>query len=193
MDIIKFLEDAVNVCSRIIKFGAGIQSQARNELINDLQKICSNVETAYSNVLAQLRPIKDSYQDSAALAKALRTFAADQETRDSFKPDHLCSEVDRLLSKLENNLDPLKYSVDVSKIRALKQNIRFIGNVDAAIYQAYDEFARDLDNLSTELQLQPPDTSIERREYARHVIADFEDDLFSAVTTMREAKDRILR
>lgn len=193
MQILKFIENAVTVCSRILKFGAGIQSQARNQLIADLQAICSNVEGAYSTVLARLRPVKDSYSDTAALATTLRDFAADRQTRDSFKPDHLCGHVDRLLSQLESNLDPLKYSVDVKKIETLRHTAQDIGNVDRQIYHAYDDFTKQLDDLSTELQTLPTDEAESRRAYARHLIDDFQEDLFAAIGSMRSAKDRILR
>lgn len=162
------------------RFGAGIQKQARNEIIQDLQRICSNVEAAYSGVIARLLPVKQSFDDPAALVTELRAFAADNVTRDSFKPDHLCSEVDVLLSKLANNLDPLKYSVDVPKIRSLQQNISMIVNMDAMIYNEYDEFARSLGYLATDLKTLRDDDLRERQTYTRHVIQECEEDLFSA-------------
>jgi chromosome segregation ATPase len=197
MELITYLEKVVTTCSRIIKFGASMQSVARNKLIDNLQKICSNVESAYSDVLSRLRSVKENFNEPKKLAKELRDFAADKETRDSFKPDKLCGGVYNLISDFESNLNPLKYSVDVRKLGALKNEFNMIGNVDAALYDAYDEFARDLDKIATEISSLIEKNSSkrlkERTEYAQHLILDFEDELFDAIKKMREAKDRILR
>ena len=162
MDFLSILKDAVKECSRVIKFGAGIQSKARNRLIADLQSICSKVETAYSDVLARLHPVKDSFQNPKILAKELKRFAADKKTRNAFKPDHLCGEVDSLLNDLENNLDPLKYSIDVKKISSLRQNIQRVGNLDFQIFEAYDQFTRELDNLGIDIESANADLKEER-------------------------------
>ena len=77
MEVLDILTKVVRVCSGIISQGAGIQGQARYDLISDLQRICSNCDTAYSTVLARLRPVKDAYQDTGELADALRSFSAD--------------------------------------------------------------------------------------------------------------------
>jgi len=197
MELTAYLEKVVTTCSRILKFGASLQSVARNKLIDDLQKICSSVESAYSNVLSRLRPVKDSFNEPSSLAKELREFAADKETRDSFKPDKLCGGVYKLISDFESYLNPLKYSVDVRKLGTLKNEFNMIGNVDAALYDAYDEFARDLDKIATEMSSLIEKKSSkrlkERMEYVQHLITDFEEELFDAIKKMREAKDRILR
>lgn len=192
-ELIRYLESVAKTCGRIIHFGAGLQATARNELVDQLQRICSNVESAYSSVLARLRPVKDHYDDPASLAREIRDFTADKKTRDLFKPAHLCGEVDHLLSRLANNLDPLKYSVDVKKISVLQRNFQLIGDVDGAIYDSYDEFTRDLEDVVTELESADAALAAERRDYVRHLIDDFQDELFGAIATMRQAKDRVLR
>lgn len=193
MELVKYLERVVDVCSRVIRFGAGMQAQVRDELKNDLQAICTKVDEAHKQTLKMLRPIKDNLNDRDELASALRDFATDPATRDAFKPEHLCGEVDALLQKLESNLDPLKYAVDVRKLRSLRDEFGRIGNVDAAIYHEYDAFTRDLDDLATELQAGTDSLTDERKDYAKHIIRDFEDDISQAAKSMREAKDRILR
>lgn len=192
MQILNVLQNVLDACSRIIKFGAGIQSRARNELVADLQKICFNCEKAYSAVLAKLMPVKDSYEDTSKLSKALREFACDPEARAFFHPDALCGDIDKLLMKLSNNLDSLKYAIDIRRIAGLRGELQQIGNYDLAIYAGFDEFAKQLDNLSTDLQKAPPEEAMERRQYARHVIDDFEDELFATLQSVRLAKDRIL-
>lgn len=197
MKLINFIENVVATCSRIITFGASIQAEVRNKLIDDLQSICSNVEGAYSSVLARLRPVKDAFEEPEELAKQLRDFAADTNIRDSFKPYKLCGNIDNLISAIENNLDPLKYSVDVRKIKTLRDEFQMIGDVDGAIYDTYDEFARGLDDVATAianlLAMNSKKRLKERADYARHLITDFEDELFDAIKQMRSAKDRILR
>jgi len=192
MQVLNFLRDALDASSRVVKFGTGIQNPARAQLVADLQTICSNCEKSYSEVLVKLRPVKDSYQDTAALAKALRDFASDPETRAAFHPDSLCGDVDKLLFKLQNNLDPLKYSIDWRKITDLKGELGLIGSYDGAIYASFDEFARQLDELSTELRRLPEEEATSRRAYVNHVIDDFENDLFRALQSVRAAKERIL-
>jgi hypothetical protein len=192
MQVLNYLQNVLDACSKLVKFGAGIQNRAREELVADLQTICSNCEKSYSQMLVKLRPVKDSYQDTAALAKALRDFASDPEARAAFHPHSLCGDVDKLLFKLRNNLDPLKYSVDVRKIDDLRRELQLIGNYDGAIYASFDEFAGQLDNLSTELQGTRPEAGTDRKEYVRHVIDDFEEELSRALESVRAAKGRIL-
>src|SRR6187455_1359886 len=100
--------------------GAGIQAPERKGLAADLQAICSACEDAYATVLARLVPIKNAFGDPALLASELRAFAADVATRDKFKPEHLCHQVDHLLVRLRSNLDPLKYSIDCREIKEIR-------------------------------------------------------------------------
>jgi hypothetical protein len=187
MQILDVLTQAVKASARVLKWGAGLQEGTRRGLIADLQAICANCETAYDAVLTRLVPVKNAFADPSALAGELRSFAADRATRDAFKPDHLCGQVDHLLSRLASNLDPLKYAIDVRRIAQFRQSLQQFGNVDGAIYQAYDDLVRDLDRIATELQ-NPATDRAERAQYARHVIDEFEDDLRSARAAMFQAK-----
>jgi hypothetical protein len=104
----------------------------------------------------------------------------------------LCGDIDNLLFKLGNSLDTLKYSVDIRRLSDLRKELQLIGNLDSAIYASYDEFAKQLDDLSTELRTALPVEAVARRDYVRHVIDDFEEDLFATLASVRAAKDRIL-
>jgi len=190
MQVLEILQKFLDICSKILEFGREVQNKARDELVADLQKICGNCERAYSNLFAKLRPIKDSYNDTAALSTALRTFASG--SRADFHPDNLCGDINALLFKLENNLDALKYSVDLRKIGDLKSELTLIGSYDNWIYASYDAFAKQLDNLATELQAARPDEASDRKAHVRHVIDEFERDLFATLRSVQEAKDRIL-
>jgi hypothetical protein len=191
MDVLDLLSRAVRTCAPILKFGAGIQTRERERLIAEFKEICDSCEEAHSIVIKRLRPIKDAFSDTAKLAKELRDFAADSKTRTAFKPDHLCGQIDNLLSGLENNLDPLKYSVDVRKLKVLKTQLSVIGHYDAVIYDAYDEFTRDLDNLATDLQIDTNQDVTDRVYYARHLIEDFEENLSSTIQDVRNARSKI--
>lgn len=191
MDILELLKRAVKTSASVIEFGAGIQEPARKALADDLQRICSNCEKAYSVVLERLVPVKNTMPDAEALSKELRAFAADSGTRDAFKPEHLCGEVDHLLVRLSSNLDPIKYSVDARRIGDLRSSLGMVGDVDAAIYASYDEFARQLDDLATQIN-EPGADQDERRRYAQRVVREFELELRSAVDSVREAKASIL-
>ena len=94
-----------------------------------------------------------------------------------------------MLSRLSSNLDPLKYSVDYRKIEGLRESLKQFGSFDAAIYQSYDELTSQIDQIATQIN-DPAFDSEERVQYARHVISDFEIELRSAKTSVREAKDQ---
>jgi len=192
MEVLELLKRALKTCASVIKLGAGIQEKVRKDLAEDLQKICLNCEKAYETVLERLAPIKDAFQDPGSLGKALRSFAADTRTRDTFKPEHLCSEIDYLIMQLESYLDPLKYSIDVTRIGDLRRQLKSVGNYDDAIYQSYDGFARQLDDLAS--QLQDPSFDLkERGQYAQHVIRQFEADLRTAIDEVRDLKNSMIR
>lgn len=191
MEVLELLKRALKTCAGILRFGASLQEPARKELTADLQRICLNCEDAYSTVLKRLGPVKDAFHDPDRLAKELRDFAGDTQTRDAFKPEHLCGEIDHLIVRLESNLDPLKYSVDFSRLGEIRRNISLVGNYDLAIYSAYDDFARQLDDLATQFH-DPASDANERALYARHVVTGFESDLRSAIDGIREAKQTIL-
>jgi hypothetical protein len=195
VEVLEYLRTFVSESSRVIKFGAGLQNPTRKELVDQLQGICSRCESAYSSILAKLGPVKDSYNDREQLAKALKTFARDPQAKDSFKPDQLCGEADRLLDRLNNNLDLLKYSIDVHKIEALKKGMARFQNYDGAIYSAFDAFALSLDRLASDLdnkQLKGA-AAVERMSYVRHVVEDFEDEISQTVRAVQDAKNRLLR
>jgi len=187
MEVLNALKQAVKACADVVKWGAGLQEGARKALVTDLQAICGNCDAAYDVVLARLVPVKNAFADPTSLAAELRSFAADAVTRQQFKPEHLCHQVDDLLARLGSNLDPLKYSVDVRRINSLRRSLNQFGDVDGAIFQSYDDVTRDLDQIATELQ-DPASDRQERARYAQHVIQGFEADLRSAQAAMREAK-----
>ena len=147
METLELLKRALKAAARVLRVAGGIQKDARHKLINDLHGICAKCEDAYGTVLIRLRTVKDAFSDPDALATELRDFAADSETRDAFKPEHLCGEVDFLLDALASNLDPLKYSIDVNRIKEIRGTLQNIGNVDLAIYASYDQLRGDLDLL----------------------------------------------
>lgn len=191
MLVLDALKQSINAAADVIKWGAGIQETARKDLVTKLQAICSNIEAAYDAVLTRLVSVKNAYNDPAALGKELRSFAADPATRSQFKPDHLCGDVDVLMTQLSNNLDPLKYSVDFRRIRELRNYLLQFSNVDAAILHDYDEFTRQLDDLATQIQDAHADLQ-ERTLYVRHVVESFTDELRSVQTEMRAAKAKVV-
>ena len=150
-----------------------MQENARKGLVADLQTICSNCDAAYGAVLARLVPVKNAFRDPQTLSTELRALAADTTTRDQFKPEHLCHQVDQLLVRLSSNLDELKYSIDFRRIKDLRQELNRFGDVDGAIYQSYDDFTVELDQIATQI-LDPTFDAQERSRYAQHVIEGFE-------------------
>jgi hypothetical protein len=143
-------------------------------------------------VLLRLVPVKNAFGDPDRLAVELRALAADTDTRDAFKPEHLCGEVDVLLSRIESNLDPLKYSLDIGRLRAIRDHLRAFGSFDAALNESYDTFARALDDIASQIQLGGADKS-ERASYVRTAVREFEQELRSAIDEIRATKDAIVR
>ncbi|WP_455387740.1 hypothetical protein [Petrachloros mirabilis] len=189
MEVLDLLKRAVKACADVIRWGAEIQGPARKALVKDLQDICLNCEAAYDAVLTRLIPVKDAFSNKDKLSTELRAFRADSQTRDKFKPEHLCGQVDQLLARLGSNLDPLKYSVDYRRIEDLRKSLKQFGSFDAAIYQSYDDLTSQLDQIATQIN-DPTFDSKERAQYATHVINDFETELRSAKKSVREAKDQ---
>ena len=87
--------------------------------------------------------------------------------RGQFKPEFLCSEVDKLLAQLQNNLAPLKYSIDLNRIDVLRESLVKLGNLGKAILDSYDEFMRQLDRIATDIQTHAVDPA-EGAQYIRH-------------------------
>lgn len=191
MKVLEALKQAIMACAEVVKWGAGFQEPTRKGFAADLQAICMNCDAAYDAVLDRLVPIKNAFVDPITLAAELRAFAADGTTRASFKPSHLCGEVDQLLIRLSSNLDPLKYSIDFRRINDVRQYLQQFGDFDAHIFQSYDELMAELDQIATEIQA-PASDKQERSLYAQHVIKNFESDLRSAQIAVRDAKTQTI-
>lgn len=191
MDVLNTIKQALKTSASVIQWGAGLQESTRKALVTELQGICSNCEAAYDSVLARLVPIKNAYTDPRNLSRELRAFAGNPASRREFKPEHLCGQVDHLLVQLSSNLAPLKYSIDFRRIQDLRQSLRQFGNVDAAIFDSYDQFASELDHIATEID-DPASDQLERARYVQHVIEDFEDEVRSLKADIRAAKTRVV-
>lgn len=189
---ISITEQMIDTCKRIVKYAPKIQTQARRQLVKKLQNICANCEDAYSAFLARLAPIKDSYGDMRQLAVKLRAFAADQETRRQFKPEHLRRQVDEILEVLGNNLRPLKYSIDVFGIRTVRELLSRIRFSDATLRHEYDEFASELDSIATLISESTPQNSELWRRYAEDLISSMQSKMNDAIMKVRAFKDEIV-
>jgi hypothetical protein len=190
MQVLSIIRSVIRECVKVITFGAKIQGDTRAQLIASLQEICDNCETAYSKVRSKLLPVKNA-PDAKQLATALRTLAADAETRDAFKPEHICGKIDNLLNAFQNNLDPMKYAVDMLRISTIQDQLRAIGNFDLSIREQYNQFSRALDQLANQLDAASPAELHDLTLYVRRTIEDFEDELSRTVTCVREAKQKI--
>ena len=196
-DLLEYLAQILTTFSKIITYASSMQSDARNKLINELQEICSNVESTYSDVLSRLRSVKDKFNEPEKLSKELRNLHTDKEMRNSFKPNKLCGNVDHLIWEFESYLDPIKYSVDIRKLGRMKERLTRIGSIDQALYSTYDGFTRNLDDIATEisslLEQKLSEQLKERTQYAQSVISNFEDVLVDLIEEMHKAKDQIIR
>jgi hypothetical protein len=191
MQVLEALKQAVRACADIVSWGAGVQGPERKQLAASLQEICTACEGAYDAVLARLVPVKNSFSNPDALATEIRAFAADAGTRDKFKPEHLCHQVDQLLVRLGDNLDPLKYSIDYRRIKELREYLSRFGDYDGAIFESYDVLVSQLDKIASQIQSSPTDKQ-ERADYARKIIQRFEKDLRETQSAVREAKNEVV-
>jgi hypothetical protein len=174
-----------------IKNAATIQRRNREMLVNDLNTICTNCESAYDGVIARLVPIKNAYQTPELLAVELRQFAADGNIRALFKPRFLCGQVDVLLAMLHSYLDPLKYSVDLKHIDDIRQELSTFGDVDKEILIEYDQFTASLDKIATQLQgaeAEPKGLS----KQARERIEGFEAELRTTQADLADARSTVV-
>lgn len=192
MNPVRFLGDALRTAVKALTFLWRTQDAERSQLIKDIHDICSRCEDAYGAVINRLPPIKDSYGNREALAKALRAFASDSETRSAFKPEHLCGEVDQILQRLRSNIDFLKYSVDIRAIDRLRGAIENMGSYDGQLRDYYDDHTKAMDDIATQLQSQLESQEMqERLSYARHVVEELEDDLSDTLKEIRKAKEQV--
>lgn len=193
MQVLQILRNIVTECVKVITFGAKIQGDARAKLISGLQEICNNSEDSYAKVRLRLKPVKNAASDPKQLATALRDFAADLDTRLAFKPEHICGKIDVLLQAFESNLDPLKFSVDRTRIASIKQELQLIGNYDESIRQQYDQFTMAMDQLSYELEKNVAPAEIQETvSYIIQNITDFEKELSLTIECVRDAKKAII-
>lgn len=192
MQVLRILRSVIDDCARVISFGAKFQEPTRKQFVSDLRGICSRCDDTYSELLKRLGPIKATLQKPDELAAAIRSFAVDTEVRKLFKPERLCGEIDVLLTRMQSNLDPLKYSIDMTRISAVLHELHMIGNYDAAIRGQFDQFVSDLDKLAIQLAAASGKEKEELATYARDIIKDFEAELNDTVMSVRNAKTRIV-
>jgi hypothetical protein len=187
MEVLNTMQQALKTAARVIKWGAGLQESTRKTLVTELQTICGNCESAYDAMLTRLVPVKNAYSDPLKLAAELRALQVDQTVRRQFKPEFLCGQVDQLLAQLHSSLNGLKYSIDMFRIQEVQDCLRTFGNVDGAIFNSYDSFVGALDRIATQIQTHEVDAT-EAAGYVRHVVDDFEDDMRSLKSQVRETK-----
>lgn len=150
-DPLSFLRTIFKTSRAVILAGRGLQEPTRTALARDLQRVCARCRGAYERFLKQLAPLKASYSQPAALVKEVQKLASQPEYRQTFKPDKLCGDIDNLLTRLHSNLDPLKYSIGVTRIGKLRVQLKAFQNYDLAFYQTFDSFAVEVSRLAVRL------------------------------------------
>jgi hypothetical protein len=191
-----FLRKVFTVCAAIVRRGASTQEPQRRELAVELQTICSDCADTYHKFLSDISPIKDAYANPPRLAEEVRNFAEKPEYRDSFKPDHLCGNVELLLTRLGSNLDPLKYSIAINAIGVLKSSLINFRQLDGAFYQIFDESARSLSRLATDLQVDlassAPESKVKQTvAQIRKGIESMEDEVAATLRKVHETSTAV--
>ena len=96
----------------------------------------------------------------------IRKVSSNPAYRKTFKPDKLCGDVDELLSEIQSWLSLLRWSVAVTRISKLQNQLKNFQNYDYAFYMAFDDYANDLSNLAIRL-----DQALASDKPTKHIVA----------------------
>jgi septation ring formation regulator EzrA len=171
---------------------ATTQSRERIRLVTQLRKVCSDCDGAYDELITRLVPLRDVHVPPQKLAQELRTFAADTNTRNLFKPEGLCKDINDLLEAMNDNLKALKYSVDVFAISDIQAHLQQLGDYDHQMYHQYDRFRNDLHRIADQISASNPEQSLALAALARSTIADVCEDLENAINNIRKVSSSIV-
>jgi len=194
MNPMKLVGESLRAASRATQFLPPQQGTERRKLVEEIRDACITSETAYKTVLERLRTLKSSSRSRESLAYELRRFSSDKATRAAFKPETLSQDVNHILHRLERDVDRLKYPIDFWRIYRLESAVASAEEYDRDLTDYYDDYARTMEALATQLQSAMPDEEpVERQAYAEHVITSFESDLEDALKDIEAAKDGMAR
>jgi hypothetical protein len=177
---------------RIVKNLITAQSRARTRLLSELTAVCEKCEDAYSSLLTRLKPIRSTFRNPNKLAIELRSLASDANARRKFKPEHLCSEIDKLLMDLSSNVNALKYSVNVFSINDIRRALKSMGNYDQALYHQYDTFMAEMNSIASAIESGKPAQKAPLAAHAAASIDELQKNLQSALKEIRKAKNEIV-
>jgi len=113
MEGIALNKNVITISVRMIRDIITVQSRARSWLLKDLTNVCIKCDDAYASLLTRLKPVRAAMNDPDKLAVELRAIASDATARKEFKPEKLCTEIEKLLLDLSDNVNALKYSVNI--------------------------------------------------------------------------------
>lgn len=189
---IKINTAAIKSGVRVIKTLITVQSRARTRLVNDLTTVCDKCDEAYGSLLARLKPVRAAARDPLKLAAELHSLAGDASARRKFKPERLCSEIDKLLLDLSSNVSALKYSVNVFSIEEIRGTLQSMGNYDQALFHQYDGLMSELNSIATAIEGGKPRQLAPMVAHALATIEDVQQDLREALRDIRKAKAEIV-
>ncbi|MCA9298175.1 MAG: hypothetical protein KDA28_03865, partial [Phycisphaerales bacterium] len=181
-------QDVLGTLSSFIGTMGGIQRDARKGMLEHLTRICASYEDAYRFIYERLVPVKAAYGDPDRLAYELRAFAADSECREKFGHSHLCGEITGLIDQLDNQLDPTRYSIAIGRLGQLRESLHEFGRFDGSMSIAYEEFARELDEIASQISLALPDDKMELSRMAKAIVDDFASRVFQSTQQIQQMK-----
>src|SRR5688572_4025182 len=183
----------IKTAARVIKTLITTQSRARSRLISELTAVCEKCDDAYSSLLVRLKPVRATVKQPDKLVAELRSLAGDASARKKFKPEKLCTEIDKLLLDLSSNVNALKYSVNFLSIKRLRLVLTSMGNYDNALYRQYDEFMWEMQAIAKAIE--NGKVKAEKRALAAHVDSSIEElqaKLRSSLKEIRKAKSEVV-
>ena len=148
----ELLSTALRACAKVIKYGATVQNSKRLKFVKELNKICSDIEEAFSKVLTRLEYILQVDKNQPELfSKAVSDFIEDEKLRAAFKPQQLCGRISELALSLASWLDGLRYSLDAAKLTEISELIKNMNYLDNNINESYNMLLIDLRKICFEI------------------------------------------
>jgi hypothetical protein len=188
MEGIGLNKTVIKTSLRIIRDLITTQSRARTRLLEELTSVCVKCDDAYDSLLTRLKPVRAAMKNPDKLAVELRLIAGDAAARKKFKPEKLCTEIEELLMDLSNNVNALKFSVNILTLSRLRGAISSMGNYDQALYQQYDAFMMEMNSVAQGIENGSTDERAALAAHAASSVDELQKSLQAALKEIRKAK-----
>lgn len=183
------LSSILKETAKLINYLALVQHSERKRLVDSLANICMRCEESFELIYARITSIRRTYGNTDSLIVAVQGFIDDHQLALQFKPEHLCSEIDSLLTDLESYLEGLRYSIASNSISVIKMELGNMHHCDISLNEQYNLLREELRNLIDSYEIDKNKLNI---SIIRDILNGFEDSLKEVVNAARAAKDKVI-